>query len=433
MMINFTLTFASSNIAHSVQFASYTGRCNTMQQPTNKDPASWLNSQLFQKALARYMADRALEVEDVHLAVHGNTSQQYSSTIYRACVSYRSRGKVDTMKVIVKLTTSKVNSLADEASFDTELKVYRDYLAKFDTVLGESNASRLGPKLIYTATDPVPFLILEDLTSHQLGHCNKLLGLEDAKIVLVKMAQFHAASYSLSSSTTVNAPDAVNNGLFKQKTSEGVKFMLENFTMFTEEIAHWEGCAVYAERLKKMLPTFVERGVSIYAGRGFSLNVLNHGDFHYNNMLFSIDSDEHRSVRDVVFFDFQLSCWTTPAVDLLYFLYLVCDRAARETRRHELVQLYHQEFTRTLDIAGYMGKVPTLRDIHCDLLRAGHLEVVLAVCFIPFLYADYNQAMNVYGNEEDARNYRRGLYNHPEYQAIIRHLLPFFLHKGFLD
>uniref|UniRef100_A0A1Y9H2X0 CHK domain-containing protein n=1 Tax=Anopheles dirus TaxID=7168 RepID=A0A1Y9H2X0_9DIPT len=403
-----------------------------MPQQANKDPVHWLTSQLFQKALVSHTADRSLEVEDVHLAVHENGAQQYSSTIYRASVSYRSRGKADTIKLIVKLTTSKVNSVADERSFDTELKVYRDYLAKMNAIVGESSTSRLAPRLIYTATDPVPFLILEDLTTAELVHCSKLLGLDDATVVLVKLAQFHAASYSLSSSTTLNAPDAVNNGLFVQKPSDGVKFLLENFTIFTEELSRWDGCTKYAERFKNILPTFLERGATIYGARGFSFNVLNHGDLHYNNMLFKIDTDEHR-VRDVVFYDFQLSCWTTPAVDLLYFLYLVCDRETRETQRHQLIQLYHQEFTRTLGIAGYMGKAPTLHDISCDLLRAGFLEVTIAICFTPFLYADHSQAMAVYGNEEDARNYRRGLYNHPEYQAIIMQLLPFFLHKGFLD
>lgn len=120
-------------------------------------------------------------------------------------------------------------------------------------------------------------------------------------------------------------------------------------------------------------------------------------------------------------------------MDLLYFLYFICNRKTRDSQRHALIQLYHQEFTRTLDTVGYMGKVPTLLDINCDLQRAGFLEVVLAICFVPFLFADYNQTLNVYGNEEEARAYRRALYNGSQFKEVILPLLPYFLYKGYLD
>uniref|UniRef100_A0A182K460 CHK domain-containing protein n=1 Tax=Anopheles christyi TaxID=43041 RepID=A0A182K460_9DIPT len=398
----------------------------------NKDPTTWLTGQLFQRALAQYTTDRSLEVEDVHLAVHGNVAQQYASTIYRACISYRSRGKTESIKLIVKLVASKVNSLTDEQTFDTERKVYRDYLTKMDTLLdGGGMASKFGPRLIYSANDPVPHLILEDLSSQQFVHNCKLLDVDDAKIVLLKLAQFHASSYSLTNTSAANSLDALNNGLFKQKPSEGVQFMMENFAIFTEVLSQWDGYAQYAERLKCIKPTFVDRGAAIYSGRGFGLHVLNHGDFHYNNMLFKLDPE--RRVKDTVFYDFQLSCWTTPAVDLLYFLYFVCNRATRDSQRHALIQHYHQEFVRTLNAVGFMGKVPTLLDINCDLQRAGFLEVVLAICFIPFLFADHNGTLDVYGSEDTARAYRRRLYDEPQYKEIILPLLPYFLYKGFLE
>lgn len=75
--------------------------------------------------------------------------------------------------------------------------------------------------------------------------------------------------------------------------------MLENFTLFAEVLSQWDGYEKYAERLKSIQPTFMERGAAIYRGRGFGFHVLNHGDFHYNNMLFKLDQD--RRVEDTVF------------------------------------------------------------------------------------------------------------------------------------
>ncbi|XP_053671379.1 uncharacterized protein LOC128721632 [Anopheles nili] len=399
----------------------------------NKDPTNWLDCQLFQKVLAHHTADRTLEVDDVQLALQGNAALQYASTIYQAIVSYRSRGNAESIKLIVKLISSKVNSVTDESSFDTELNVYRDYLAKVDSVFGESNKSHFGPKLIYAASEPTPYIILEDLTSQQFVHCNKLLGLDDAKVVLMKLAQFHATSYSLNnSSKQSDVSNRADNALFKQKASEGMKFMQDNLGIFIEEVSQWQGYEKYAQRLTNILHTFVERGTAIYDPRVHEFNVLIHGDFHYNNMLFKFDSDNR--VQDVLFYDFQLSCWTTPAVDLLYFLYFICDRETRNSQRQQLLQMYQQEFTRTLNDIGHMGKGPALLDINCDLLQAGFLEVVIAICFVPFLFADYNHVTDVYiGKNEDARVYRRKLYSNEEYQAIIKPLLPHFLHKGFLD
>lgn len=58
-------------------------------------------------------------------------------------------------------------------------------------------------RLIYSADDPVPHLILEDLASQQFVHSCKLLDVDDAKIVLIKLAQFHATSYSLTNTSAV--------------------------------------------------------------------------------------------------------------------------------------------------------------------------------------------------------------------------------------
>ncbi|ETN60249.1 hypothetical protein AND_008130 [Anopheles darlingi] len=399
-------------------------------QLSNKDPTKWLTNQHFEKALIYQTKDRELKVTDVHLALHGDASQQYASTIYRACVSYQSRQKAETVNLVVKLVASKVNSITDESSFETELSVYRDVLSKMESILGDT---KFGPELIFTANEPVPHMLLEDLTHRQFVFGKTLLNLDSSTVVVKKLAQFHAVSYSMTSASTNKLSDKLSNGLFKAKPSDGVKFMLENFGVFTEQLSAWEGYSNYAERFKQLQPTFLERGMKIYtAADGFSFQVLNHGDFHYNNMAFKQKAADQNGLADVLFFDYQLSCWTTPAVDLLYFFYLVCDRETREGHRQQLVQIYHQEFTETLSRTGFVGKTPSLLHLNCDLVRAGFLEVVIAVCFLPFLFADYDQAINVYGNESDAQAYRRKLYNREEYRTLLEPLLPRFLHQGFL-
>lgn len=403
---------------------------------SKKDPTAWLDNAFFEKVLRLALGDKSITVEDFFISLHTNASEQYASTIYRATLSYWVKGKVESLAVVIKLISSKVNQLADASSFENEFNLYKNFISQMQDLLSQAGCTdaQLAPKLLYASTEPQPVMILEDATHNHYELYKSSMTFENAEVVTEKLAKFHAASYCLFKDVSIKIPNGGSSGLFKAKPSQGVKFMEENFGIFTEEIAKWEGFEKYAEKFKNLIPNFLQRGIEIYNPEieNSSLKVLNHGDFHYNNMLVKFDS-EKASVLDVMFIDFQLSFWGTPAVDLYYLLYLVCNREARDNHRQELIYHYHQKLVETLTKLGHMGTVPTLLDINNDLLKAGFLEVVIVVCFIPFLFADQSAAMNVYSETHDAKAYRRQLYSSSQYREILEPLLPQFLHKGFLN
>ncbi|EDS35002.1 conserved hypothetical protein [Culex quinquefasciatus] len=403
---------------------------------TRKDPTTWLNNEFFEKVLRQVTNDKGLVVEDFFINLHANAGEHYASTIYRAQVSYRSRGKVEPIALVIKLITSKVNQLADDSSFENELNLYKNLLNQMQNLLKKAGVegAQLAPKLLYASTEPQPVIILEDVTSKKYELHKGLMNLENSKAIATKLARFHAASYCALQDIESKSFGDLSAGLFQTKPNNGTKFMEENFGIFAEELAKWGGFEKYAEKIKGVLPTFLSRGAAIYNQHNncFAVKVLNHGDFHYNNMLVRFDSDR-TSVADVLLIDYQLSFVGSPAIDLFYLLYLVCDRETREKHRQELIYHYHRQLVETLAKVGHIGKVPTLFELNEDMLKCGFLEVVIAVCFIPFLFADYGTALNVFDNSQDAKQYRRQLYNGTEYRKIIEPLLPNFLHKGFLD
>lgn len=403
---------------------------------SKKDPTAWLDNAFFEKVLRLALGDKSITVEDFFISLHTDASEQYASTIYRATLSYWTKGKIESLAVVIKLISSKVNQLADASSFENELNLYKNFISPMQNLLAQAGCAdaQLAPKLMYASTEPQPVMILEDATHNHYELYKQSMTFENAEIVAEKLAKFHAASYCLLKDVSNKLPSGGSSGLFKANPSQGVKFMEENFSIFTEEIAKWKGFEKYAEKFKNLIPNFLQRGTEIYNPEidNLSMKVLNHGDFHYNNMLVKFDS-EQSSVLDVMFIDFQLSFWGTPAVDLYYLLYLVCNKEARDNHRQEIICHYYKKLVETLDKFGHMGTVPTLLDINNELLKAGFLEVVIVVCFIPFLFADPSTAMNVFSETKDAKAYRRQLYSSSQYREILEPLLPQFLHKGFLN
>jgi thiamine kinase-like enzyme len=91
------------------------------------------------------------------------------------------------------------------------------------------------------------------------------------------------------------------NGLFNLKSRDGINFMKNNVNLFIDEIKTWEGLEMIAEKMETFVGKFETSGEKVYTANGPSegFNVLNHGDFHINNMVFKKDSQGKLS--DVLF------------------------------------------------------------------------------------------------------------------------------------
>lgn len=71
-------------------------------------------------------------------------------------------------------------------------------------------------------------------------------------------------------------------------------------SLFIDEIRTWEGFEMITEKMEGLVEKFEVNGDRIYqSNNGDGFNVLNHGDFHFNNMVFKNDSDGKLS--DVLF------------------------------------------------------------------------------------------------------------------------------------
>lgn len=99
------------------------------------------------------------------------------------------------------------------------------------------------------------------------------------------------------------------------------------------------------------------------------LNVLNHGDFWSNNMMFS--HDEAGKIKETILVDYQMPKYGTVAQDLLYFLMSSTRLEDKLSKFDYYIKFYHDNLVEHLKILNYTEALPKLREIHSTLFRYG--------------------------------------------------------------
>lgn len=127
--------------------------------------------------------------------------------------------------------------------------------------------------------------------------------------------------------------------------------------------------------------------------------------------------------------------WGSPVIDLLYLLYMVASHETRNEHRNDLILHYYNEFVKALQEIGFMYKPPGMLDLNIELLKNGFLEVVIAVCFMPFFFMDMHSSdLDVaFENGIEGIDLRRNLYHDDDYKTFISKLLSDFLYKGLIN
>uniref|UniRef100_A0A182MA63 CHK kinase-like domain-containing protein n=1 Tax=Anopheles culicifacies TaxID=139723 RepID=A0A182MA63_9DIPT len=250
--------------------------------------------------------------------------------------------------------------------------------------------------------------------------------LDDMRPIVKDIAMFHAASVMIANS------DPTFTGRYSYSIAE--KFMafdgmikkgfgdLQQLTATFPEFAH------FAKPLEKFQANLREFYIAVYNPSKTYQNVLIHGDFHGKNMLHKVD-DEGRHT-DTILLDYQICCWTSPAIDLYYLLDMIPTQEVKDNHRAELIYMYYQQYTDLLKRLGFLGKIPTMLDLQIELLRYAGLEMFHYAIFSSFRYMDPTVI--------DIEALLKGeidnpVLNNPEFKKLMHTELTRFLHQGTLS
>ncbi|CAH1406802.1 unnamed protein product [Nezara viridula] len=229
-------------------------------------------------------------------------------------------------------------------------------------------------------------IVLEDLkaSGYSLVPRQKGLDLDHAILVLNSLGRYHGMAKVLEQRGIISKENYTPYVFFTNvkyiKSFSYASILNLSNVMQKYWGPEWEETA---KKLKTIpFDPFVNKMLSMGSvNTETNFTVLNHGDVWSNNMMFKYDF-QNRPIA-MKFLDYQIPHYSTPCIDVTYFMYLGTQPAVRRSNYELLVKTYHDSLVRTLDKFGFTGTKPTLEDITDTMKR---LEF-FGLCFFVEAYA----------------------------------------------
>ncbi|XP_037049874.1 uncharacterized protein LOC119084129 [Bradysia coprophila] len=389
-----------------------------------QDIPKWMNEQFFGKVIKACISDKDVKIIGFTINPASKSSDLFASPIFRATITVWSKQTPQTNFTFVLKVPSAARPVKEDASFENEISIYSSILDEMHRLVNRAGENvQFGPRVIYYTAESNAVVVLEDLSAKMYAVPETTMNLNKTLATVYKLARWHATSLFMANENQNVSSFA--SGIFNKKYSENLTFMLDNYRYFVNVVRKWQGFEDYVVKLSALENSLLTKGKDIFTAKPNGFNVLNHGDLNFKNILTKGDEEQN----DVIFVDFQYCVWASPAIDLLSVLYLVASSDIRQRFKNELITYYYNEFTKSLRNIGHLAKPPSMLDLQIELQRNGFLEVIIAVCNLPFILVDQDRI----NDERTAEKLRDLAYTNPEFLDIIKNQLPYFLTKGYLN
>ncbi|XP_055546875.1 uncharacterized protein LOC129731128 [Wyeomyia smithii] len=298
---------------------------------------------------------------------------QKPSIVLRTTVHYRSKRfhNEQAINLIMKIIPSE-NGLTNEYSvLGTEVAIYSQVLPAMIKTMKDVGENVDFPRLIYASPKPNTIVILENVNPMNWRSFEEYRSTFDDVIATTHaIAKFHALSFFL-------CQTSIDLTQFKSICAEPDANLIEKFNAFANTTSTWEAAENITRKIQNINPSAIAHNMKqVYKANTMSsgYNVLNHGAIHPKNLFYKVDNTG--LVTKTMLIDFQHCHWGSPAIDLICLLDLVVKPEVKASKRNEIIHEYYNHFAQVLSKIGYLGSVPTLTDLHVELLRKGFLEVL---------------------------------------------------------
>ncbi|KAH8331055.1 hypothetical protein KR067_011017, partial [Drosophila pandora] len=427
---------------------------------TDKVP-EWLTAEVFEDVLRRNV-DGFVKVRSFKPELGSGAGDNYATIMLRVKIEVELKdGKVEEVSYMVKLPHQVAiykEMIKNSNIFDTERIMYKDVVPEMEAMYKEVGVDiTFGAKSYDLKNAQSDYVVLEDLGPKGFKNASRLEGLDQlhTERVLKKLAQWHAAS-AVRVATKGPYPRAHTMGMFNPTTRPIMKDISKGMgAKFLKCCESFEGKEAYIEKVVPLQPKVVDLVFDLFSNlKETEFNVLNHGDFWCNNIMFQYD--DLGQIKEVYLIDFQFPNYGTVAQDLTNFLISSTKLEDKLSKFDYYIKVYHDNLVEHLKILQYPKALPTLRDIHKSLFRSGvsgkiiaDLEFSLANevfdYFSGFAVASGGMAAvlmdptedasleNFVGSGSDGVDFQLQMFQNPRYRKHIEVVLPWLLNRGALD
>lgn len=352
----------------------------------------------------------------------------FSSGVFRLTVNYDNDNNPSRKSFFLKIpqysTMYEIN--LERGFYIKELLMYTKILPEMYKLNDEHFAAK------YYFADVNHSLILADLSKLGFKTCDRadLLDFEHTLQALRVLAKFHASSVKLNQSFQVM--DEIKNDTFHSaiKINDDIKLsILKGFQLFTENL-HASIRRKYSKKLSQFRDNIVEEIVKSVTPSPCSFNVLNHGDYWINNIMFK--HDKYGLVENTKMIDFQTTFWGNPAVDLIYLTMTSVKFEVFHKYCDILLESYLQVLNNTLSHL----KCDTnyhMNDLQKDINDRYSIVLLVLSCQLPITLSDPDIPLDLKElcDQGDSNwNALREIFNQRRYQEMALKWFSFYADKG---
>ncbi|XP_039957774.1 uncharacterized protein LOC126756030 [Bactrocera neohumeralis] len=346
-------------------------------------------------------------------------------------------GKIGNFSYMIKLPIDAVQELMANSHniFDTENVMYKDVIPEMEQMYRDAGVDvKFGTKY-YDIKTPSKYgvILMEDLRPHGFKNVNRLEGfdMEHTKAALKKLAQWHAAS-AVRVETKGQYPKIVSDGPFNEDFLKMMEEMGESMSaLYMECVRTYEGHEEYYDSLKRNRENFAEQFRPLLKIDPNEFNVLNHGDFWANNVMFQYD--DAGKLKETYFVDFQMTRYGPPINDLYTLLISSTNLDVKLKHFDYFIKYYHDNLIEYLILLKYPKKLPTLKEIHIAMLKYGTFAVNTVIGHLSIVLLEPNETAsiaNIIGDSEDSIALKKAMYTNSRYRKHVEALFPWLYHRG---
>ncbi|XP_063225230.1 uncharacterized protein LOC134532595 [Bacillus rossius redtenbacheri] len=362
------------------------------EEPSNAQEApSWLTKDYFEGVLRDNLEDPGVTVESFDVRTTTVKGDNYASVIHRVAVTCRSGDSRREKHFIVKSLPAKGLArryIEEMRLFDNEISAYAVLFPAMRDLCGTGVVS---PSFYATGREGT--VILEDLAPRgfKMADRKKRLDLVHCFEALKALARFHGLSHAVA-----QRDPAIADLFSVPEKSRWMKEMEDSFfpkvySLLASIVEMWPGYERFSEKLISCSDVIIKKVNAGLKPNEEAFNVLIHGDFWVNNMLFRYD-EETKNLIEVCLIDLQMVKYASPAIDLHYFLSSSLADGIRDEHEDRLLECYHQTLVDTLESVGLNAGVYSIDDLKKDYADKAHVGFHLGVMVLGAVAAEPSEA-----------------------------------------